>query len=150
MMGRLTGAVLVVSIPGDGSNEVDAGKSCHEALETVSLATLWAVWPVPVGVAKGDAIRDTMTSLDMHTSSPHTIVPLLTNRVPWHIQQTSGFGNILIRGYISFDRIHWFPRPHFSKCGRLSVQCVCVMCVCYPKECILVATCEGEDRLLVL
>lgn len=40
MMGRLTGAVLVVSIPGDGSNEVDAGKSRHETLETVSLATL--------------------------------------------------------------------------------------------------------------
>lgn len=48
--GRLTSAVLVVSIPGDGGNEVDAGKSCHETLETVSLATLRAIWPVPVGV----------------------------------------------------------------------------------------------------
>lgn len=36
----LTGAVLVVSVPGDGGYEVDAGESRHEALETVSLAAL--------------------------------------------------------------------------------------------------------------
>lgn len=36
----LTGAVLVVSVPGDGGYEVDAGESGHEALKTVSLAAL--------------------------------------------------------------------------------------------------------------
>lgn len=43
----LTGAVLVVSVPGDGGHEVDAGQSGHEALETVSLATVRAIRPVP-------------------------------------------------------------------------------------------------------
>lgn len=37
----------MVSVPGDGSHEVDAGESCHEALETMSLASLRAIWPVP-------------------------------------------------------------------------------------------------------
>lgn len=36
----LTSAVLVVSVPGDGGDEVDAGESGHEALETVSLAAI--------------------------------------------------------------------------------------------------------------
>lgn len=44
---ELTGAVLVVSVPGDGSYEVNAGESCHEALETVSLASIRAIRPVP-------------------------------------------------------------------------------------------------------
>lgn len=43
----LTGAILVVSVPGDGSYEVDAGESHHEALETVSLASVRAIRPVP-------------------------------------------------------------------------------------------------------
>lgn len=45
----LTGAVLVISVPGDGSYKVDAGKSCHETLETMSLASFRAIRPVPEG-----------------------------------------------------------------------------------------------------
>lgn len=43
----LTSAVLMVSVPGDGGDEVDAGESGHETLETVSLTSFRAVWPVP-------------------------------------------------------------------------------------------------------
>lgn len=43
----LTGAVLVVSVPGDGSDKVDAGESRYKALEAVSLASIRAVGPVP-------------------------------------------------------------------------------------------------------
>lgn len=44
----LTSAILMVSVPGDGGDEVDAGQSGHEALETVSLASFRAVRPVPI------------------------------------------------------------------------------------------------------
>lgn len=44
---KLTGAILVVSVPGDGGHEVDAGEGSHEALETVSLASFRAIRPVP-------------------------------------------------------------------------------------------------------
>jgi hypothetical protein len=43
----LTCAVLVVSVPCDGSNEVDAGESCHKTLEAMSLAAIRAIGPVP-------------------------------------------------------------------------------------------------------
>ena len=43
----LTCAVLVVSVPCNGSNKVDAGESCHETLEAMSLAAIRAIGPVP-------------------------------------------------------------------------------------------------------
>ena len=45
---RLTGAVLVISVPCDGGNKMDAGKSYCETLETVGLATIGAIRPVPL------------------------------------------------------------------------------------------------------
>lgn len=35
---RLTSTILVISVPGDGCYEVEAGQSRHEALEAMSLA----------------------------------------------------------------------------------------------------------------
>lgn len=37
----------MVSVPGDGGYEVEAGESCHEAMKTMSLASLRAIRPVP-------------------------------------------------------------------------------------------------------
>lgn len=46
LMLSLTGAVLMISVPRNGSNEVYAGKSCHETLESMSLAPIRAIGPV--------------------------------------------------------------------------------------------------------
>lgn len=37
----------MVSVPGDGCNEVDAGEGCQEAMKAMSLASFWAIRPVP-------------------------------------------------------------------------------------------------------
>lgn len=37
---KLTRTVLMVSVPSDSCYEVKAGKSCHEALKTMTLATV--------------------------------------------------------------------------------------------------------------
>lgn len=35
---KLTSTILMISVPGNGCYEVEAGKSCQEAMEAVSLA----------------------------------------------------------------------------------------------------------------
>lgn len=42
----LTGAVLVVSVPSDGSHETDGGQDCYHPLETMVATTILTKWPI--------------------------------------------------------------------------------------------------------
>lgn len=44
----LTCAVVMVSVPGDGSTGADAGQGCQEAMESMELAAIGAIGPVSV------------------------------------------------------------------------------------------------------